>query len=72
MTFYAVADTRGHHGRIWFWTDSLSTQRQASLDNLVEFVRVMPGYVGLSRAQQLKKARRWGLRVVKVRLEVVA
>lgn len=69
MTFYAVLDSR--RGQPWIWTDSLSSQRQVSLDSLIAFVRALPDYRGLTRSQQLKKARRGGLRVVKVRVELV-
>lgn len=70
MSLYGILDAR--RGKGWVWTDSVFMERKRSLDNLIAWVEVFPRYKGKTREQQLRIARREGLRVVKVRLEVIA
>ena len=72
MKLYAVIDSRNTHSQPWIWADSLSMERKRSLDALIAFVQVLPRFEGKTREEQLRIARRWGLCVVKVRVEVVA
>ncbi len=76
MTLYAVEDSRsvraGRAREPWFWTDSLSWSKKGAIDRLCAFVSVFPEYQGKTRGQQLRIARREGLRVIRVRLEAVA
>lgn len=71
MTLYAIEDARFRQGKPWIWSDSVKPFRGLAIDELLQFVRVFPEYAGRSRREQLRLARRRGLRVVKIRIEVV-
>jgi len=72
VTLWGILDNRSHRGSGWIWTDSITYSRRSANDKLLEFWSELPAVKGKTRKQALRNLHRWGLRAVKVRVEVVA